>query len=342
MSDYTFELAYSRDLTKIGELTKAKDRQLTDALNKAGSFQMRLPLVDDLSEMIDEVTTCVLIKKAQQIKWGGPVWTVNEGTPDTLTVACVGWLQSIEKRSSKPSWGNPLIYSNVDAAGIALDLLARTNTDHTGPNYLFPGLSETTQARTRSYQPYISILDEINSLSTIEAGYDMSVDQDTRELNIYANIGQARDQVLFQYGGNTNNMQRASDTSRMCNRMTAYSAVGVAVAEDADSIATYGLFEEAVSLTDVNDIAILQAYANGEVAVRSTPLRFHTFDPRQHSSATNDPRIYEDYEIGDICMIDVSRGRLVARNQAIRVFGATIVFDDNGQETVTAIQTVAS
>lgn len=355
--DYIFELAHSKSRERIGELTKAKDKQLQLVHNKAGAFTFRLPLKDDASEDIEEVETCVRIKRrlpsgAYKREWEGPVWTVEEATPDLLQVGCVGWLQTLEKRVTKPvgttefpSW-TTLQYADVDAGYIALDLLRQSNgdTSYADGNYVEPGSYEPTQPRTKAYQPWSSVLEEIHGLAELEAGFYYDVSPDTRELNVYRTIGKILNDVVFEYGGNSLAARRSADASKICNRCIAYSSIGYAVAEDPSSIADLGLFEEAVSLTEVVDATILQAYANGEVALRSRPLRMTGFDPRRASSAyPEDPRPLRNFRVGDVVFHTVDRGRLRVVKQAHKIFGMTIDWDDgSGKEKASNIQTTAS
>lgn len=342
MSDYVFELAQSSTLSKIAQLTKARNKSLTLSLNRAGSFQMSLPLVDDISELISEVSTCVLIRFRGEIVWSGPVWTIEETTPDSLSVGCVGWLQTLEKRVSKYSWGHPLTYTATDAGAIALDLLTRSNADNfDGPNYVTPGTAETTQSRTKQYQPFSKILDEIIALSDLEAGYDLAVDPTTLKLNIYSVFPTTTPITFFQYGGNARQVSRSSDSSRIANRIIVYSSVGWDQADDPVSQAAVGVFEEAISLSDVKDTSILTAFAYAELAVRTNPLRFTTFEPRSGPGA---PRIFQDFEVGGYGYVAVNRGRLVVDKQLTRIFSATVSWPDDGSgsEQVSSIQTIAS
>lgn len=340
MSDYIFELALSSTMARIGELTQARGRSLTLALNRAGSFQMTLPLVDDLSEQIEEVSTCVIIRRLGSIVWSGPVWTIEETTPNSLSVGCVGWLQTLEKRVSKYAWGNPLTYTATDAGIIALDLLTRSNADNvTGPNYVTPGTAQGTQSRAKQYQPFSKILDEIIALSDLEAGYDMAVDPASRKLSFYVTLPVTAPTTYFEYGGNARQVSRSSDSARIANRIIAYSSVGWAQADDVVSQAAIGVFEEAISLSDVRDTTILTAFANAELAIRSNPLRFSSFEPRSGPAA---PRIFKDFEVGGYGYVTVNRGRLVVSNQLTRIFSATVSWPDDGQgtEQVSSIQTI--
>jgi hypothetical protein len=341
---WKFELVRSSDMSRLFELSQARSRVLQLALNKAGSFSFVLPLEDKNSIRVQEVSTAVVIYRNGLPVWSGPVWTVQETTPNSIQVGCVGWLQTLEKRISKIEWGNPLYYTKVDAGLIAQDLLARSNTSAGGnPSYVFPGNSEISQVRTRTYAPYVNILTEINALTTIESGFDILVHPATRAMNIYSKLSKVQPQLLFDYGRNVASITRNSDAARMCNRMIAYSSGGSAQVDDAESQRVYGVFEEAASLADVVDMSILQAYAAAEVAIRSRPLRIATFVPRPFSTQRpNDPRIFEDFNIGDVGYLNVDKGRLKLQKQAVRVFGAAVAFNDNGTESITSVQTTAS
>lgn len=347
---WKFELLRSSDKKRLFELKQARERTLALGLNKAGAFNFTVPLEDSRTEQIQETKTAVAIYRDGKEVWSGPVWTVQENTPNTVQVGCVGWLQTLEKRISKPEWGSAnasgssLIYAGVDAGFIPTDLIARSNQDAgASPCYVFPGNYEITQPRSRTYAPFINLLDEINALSQIESGFDMLVDPITRKLNIYAKLQTIRPQLFFDYGKNVDSVARNSDSSRICNRMIAYSAAGRAQVDDLISQNEYGVFEEAVSLADVTDISILQAYAAAEIAVRSRPLRISTFTPRPFSSQNpNDPRIYEDFNIGDIGYLNINKGRLKLSKQAVRIFSAAIGFNDDGTESITSIQTTST
>lgn len=338
-SGFSFELARSSDLRRIGYLPDVGTKSLSLALNRGGSFSIQIPLMSWIATKIEEVSTCAMIKIASRVVWSGPTWTVEEGTPDTLNVGFVGWLQTLEKRTTKPLWGSPRMYSSTDAGLIAKDLVTRSNADnsYSDTNFIGEGTVELTQNRTISYPPWTNVLSAITSLSDLEGGFDMMVHPGSRQLNIYEHIGRTRPQVIFEYGGNTNSVRRTSDAGRMANRVIAYSSVGAAQADDEFSQQNTTLLEEAISLSDVRDISILQAYADAELAVRSAPLRFHSFEPR----ASDSPMIFRDFDVGDTVYLKARRGRLDITKQAIRIFGCTVVFEESGQERVTSIQTSA-
>jgi hypothetical protein len=342
-SPYRFELARSSDFFRYGDLTKAKGRSLTLALNKAGSFSFTMPLESNpVADDLEEISTCVLIYFQDELIWSGPVWTIEEQTPNTISVGCVGWYQVLEKRIINPEWCTPyLSYVNQDAGVIALDLLARTNTE--SPSLVVPGTAEETQLRTRNYSAYGTIANEIQSLSTIEAGFDLYVDPETRLLNIYSSLGVERIHVNFEYGTNVLSASRRSDSSKLVNKIYVYGGSGTTtqVSYDPDSIARYGLHEEAISLSDVTDNAILAAFGQAELAVRANPLRLIGFEPRRYLLSPRDPLLFQDFNIGDTVYATIQKERFDVSRQAVRVFGATMTWDDAGNVQLTAVQTTA-
>ena len=349
LADWVFELARSSDLSKIGRLTQAKGKSLTLTQDRAGAFSFTFPLTHNLSGDISVVDTCVLCKKLGQTIWSGPVWTMEKNMPGELSVGCVGWLQTLEKRVTKPSWvpGGVLAYANTDAGLIAHDVLERSNEDADGmPIYVTPGGLETTQLRSEKYQPFSNVLSIVTGLSAqeIEAGYYLQVHPVWRTLDIYAQIGVVRPHAIFTYGSSAQSIAQSFDASRLCNRFIAYSSIGWAQADNLISQAAYGVFEEAESLSDVRDIGILQAYANGEIAVRSDPLGFLSFGAAPSTlDGPNVPRIFEDFLIGDTVKIAGRRGTFDVPRQATRIYSATLSWPDKGgREILTSVQTIAS
>lgn len=346
MHTFLFELASSEDLTPIEELKDASNRQLTMTLNRAGSFTFSLPLESQICDCLEEITTCILVKKREptgetSIVWSGPVWTIEESTPNQVNVTAVGWLQMLEKRFIS----SDVTFSSTDAGEIAFSILDDSNSEaeaQGGRVWITSGTAISTQLRDRTYKAYESVLSIIQGLSDIEAGFDMEVDPSTRELNIYESLSNETD-AYFEYGVNVQSVSRSSDASKIVNHFTAFGSNNLsAVAEDPDSVLVYGHMQETASLSDVIDQTILAAYANAEIAIRSQPLRIYTFTPLKSSvNVTYVPRLFDDFIIGDIVYLTVNKGRLSVDRQRIRAFSTTLVFDQNGNEQLSTIQSTA-
>ncbi len=330
-------------------MTETKSKSLTLTQNRAGAFSMNLPLTHKLSREVEIVKTCVLVKKGGQTVWSGPVWTKEQSAPGDLSIGCVGWLQTLEKRVTKPPWiaDGKLSYASMDAGLIAHSVLDRSAEDVAdGPIYVTSGGLETTQLRTETYQPFNTVLSIIMGLSAeeIEAGYYLNVHPVWRTLDIYATIGRVRPEAVFTYGSSAATISQSFDADRLCNRFIAYSAIGWAQSDNLISQAIYGVFEEAQSLSDVRSISILQAYANGEVAVRSDPLGFLAFTGAPSTlDGPRVPRIFEDFVIGDTVQAAGRKGAFDVPRQPTRVYSATLNWPDkSGREVLSSVQTIAS
>lgn len=350
---YKFELANSLDLDdRIGELTQARGRSLTITHNKAGAFNCVLPLEHEQALAVREVTTCIIVSLDEVVIWSGPVWTTNENvsaSSATLEVGCVGWLQTLDKRVTRPAWnaGQPITYTEVDAGEIAMDLIERSNEDAliaSAPSYVTPGPYEITQKRTRTYQPYSGVLASIEELTNIEAGFDMLVDPLTRQLNVYQQL-RNESGARYELGKNITSVSRAVDSGRITNFITAYSSSAAPSVTDPFSCAEYGLFEEAQSISDVVNPGILAAYAGAELSVKSRPLamlQFQPMAPDDPDSSLKIPRPFEDFFVGDTVKLTAKKGRMVIEDQLLRLFSFTVGETQNGMfGHMTNVQTVA-
>ncbi len=344
--EWLFELAYSSNMSRIAELTLARSRVLTTTLNRAGEFSFQVPIEHSTTDLISEVETCVLIKRRNfesglfEIVWSGPVWSLDLTTPNTCSVKCVGWLQTLDKRLLPAD----VEYNSIDAGSIVRDIIQDlTAADPTAPYYVIPGVINPTSIRTREFKAHESVLSIIQGFSEIENGFDHYVDPTTRELNISNFMGVNNSNLAFEYGNNIGGVTRSSDTSRLCNRLYVSGGSGTTpqIANNTDSQERYGLFEEYVALSDVRTNDILQAYAAAELAFRAYPLRIYSFTTRPAGYGSVTPRIFKDFSVGDIGYLTINKGPLVLNKQAVRVFGASVSFDDNGNEQAIQIQTTA-
>lgn len=258
------------------------------------------------------------------------------------------------------------IYSNMDAGSIATALLLKANND--AASKIIPGTVQTTQPRTRTYQQFSNVGQEIKALSDVESGYDFWVDPATRALNIYnrtnatnfpsvSGTGQAgvgaytysadRSAWLnFEYGMGADNLssfRRTQDSSVVVNRLNVKGKYATGFAQDTGSQTTYGVFEDLVSLPDVIDAStsVLPYYANAEIAFRKNPKI--TYDIQAKANVA--PKLFVDFNIGDRATLRASG--VAATNgsqtvQQIRVFGVQLTIDQEGNERLSGIQMSAN
>jgi hypothetical protein len=278
--------------------------------------------------------------------WSGPVWTVEEqGVSGNVTVTAQGWLKLLDKRVLR----SKTAFNDKTPSEIAFGLLGIANgqgaTSITQGSFFViieNGVTVGEIRRNRTYEQFSSIGGEIAAMSQVENGYDIRVDPVTRVLDLYVKYQRDMTTAVFGFGGdtlqNTSDAGRRIDASELCNRFTAVGKFGSFVAEDGTSQAKYGIFEETGTLSDVANPTVLGAYAGVEVALRSEPRQTYTIEPKQWKSGSNVPRLFLDYDVGDIVYFSIDRGRFSVAKQGVRVFAVTVNIDEQGGEKVTNMQ----
>lgn len=344
-SGWKFYLANSSDMSHIGELN-ARDRTLSWALNRPGDCSFTISLDDPIAQQVDLVSTCIVAYRDGDIKWSGPVWSIDESAANnSMTVSAVGWLQLLEKRLNSPINEKFLRFDVMDASTIAAHLVALTNIANPLPFSI--GGTENTFTTKRSYQKYTAISGAIQELSDIENGYDFWLDPATRQLIFYKKLEEdLSGSIAFGYNaGFLNNLaevsrQRSAD--KLVNGIYAVTSTsGTTPPEQLDqtSIDQYGLMEEQASLSEANDAKIALAYAAGEFVYRSSPLPIYSITPRP---SANGPRVLKDYHIGSIMKFSANKGAIQVANQKFKVFSISLSIDNAGNETVTQMNITAS
>lgn len=216
-------------------------------------------------------------------------------------------------------------------------------------------IGDITESQTREikFQAGTKHGSAIDTLVNMEAGFDWYIDPLTREMDIlYDNVkgtiygrGVDNTDVEFGYGWGPRNVSAfdlSTDSSILANRMSIKGKYHTGVAYDEDSINAYGLYEDSVSLSDVVDEDILVAYAGAETAYRLQPFKTYNFTPFPYDGSDRIPLLFEDYDIGDIVYLTVKYGPLNIERQAVRVFGVSIDIDNEGNEKLGQIQSLAS
>lgn len=215
------------------------------------------------------------------------------------------------------------------------------------------GSVDTSQTRTITFPKGTKHSAAIETLVNMESGFDFNIDPLSRQLSVYYDLikgtvrGRGTDQtdVIFGYGKSPKNISQVSvnvDSSILTNKINANGKFATGIAVDAGSVATYGLFEDSVSLSDVTDTSILTAFAGAEVAYKLQPFKTYSFTPFPYDGTSRIPLFFEDYDIGDIVYLNAEYGAVSVQGQAVRVFGVSIDIDEEGNEKIGQLQTVSS
>lgn len=336
---WTFYLADSDDLSNLGEITfEARNKSLSVGLNKAGSCSFELHLSSDLAQYIVPIKYCVIARKNGAIVWSGPIWNLQEDLDnEKIQVSANGWFQLLHKRYLD----SQSIYSSQKRGAIALDLLAKANAQQF--TYIHAGTNGDTNSVNinKTYERYANIGQEIEALSATEAGFDFEVDPQTRLLQIRAyNSYTDQTDVVFGYNwgpNNVANVQRTTDADEMANRIIVTHPNGATQADESAIQTEYRLFTKIINISESISTTLAAAIANAEVAINKYPRTLITFQPKLYGP-DNVPSLFEDYDIGDKVYLTAHRHGVSIERQAVRVFGTTVSIDDNGNETLSSIQ----
>lgn len=341
-------------LKRIAPIENAQNQQWSPQWNRAGSasFQIRTnnPLAStildrvQLNDIRGTVRKCIVIKRNGKWMWSGPIWGIN-GDLDagTLNISCVGWLEQFQYQII---W-QVLDYSN-SGLGLPTDQIV-TNTinavnsqDPKHPLLVrFGSARGTMPIRNRYYQRGSMLGPVLQELSDIEAGPDMNVDPVTRDLNLQSwDAYPKRTNVVLGYNcgpGNLKDVVWQEDPTQMINNMYVQSQ-GQPVGPIFDPVSqdNYGNFSQLVTLTGANQ-TILEPFAVAELVVKSNPLLTYTLTPHPRMS-TEGPTLFDDFDLGDSVMFSAIKDSIEIKRQGVRIFGAQVALDQEGNETIQSLQ----
>ncbi len=378
---WTFFLAYSNQIgpgtfekpSVIAELVSARGVRLDLVLNRPGSLNFATILDDERSAAIVPVTTCIVAVRDGIVRWSGPVWTVDRDVGQgQMQVGAVGWLDLMDHRQIRAAHSRPEETDDIRMAALFALINAQVDTNgdpQPAPIYYGGHIGYTYDRAADTWGRGNPAGNIINTLVEIESGFDLRVDPVTRLLTTHREpildnteqhpyylegLGTDRPNTLFAYGLGPDNLStfvERIDASTLANVINAVPDVGPAQqTDDPDSLLQYGTFESDFPMTGTGiGVEILQAGATAEVYFRSQPRRTYEIKPFPWTKGSSVPRIFDDYDIGDVVRFAAKRGWLeIPTNlsegnaQLARVFGASISIDDNGDEHIDSLQLAAS
>jgi hypothetical protein len=345
-------------LHRIGELDQLRNRENDFGFNRSGSAKGTLPLRDEMAYEIfigeprrGTIRRSIITMRGSETIWSGPIMTLDGGAPEmTMNIGAVGWFELLnfrELRQDLEFIGNnedDLPWTDLQIAYALLNEANQQDPDH--PTPISQGVANGVgQPRERKYTKGAKIGHLIHELSTIENGFDYTIDPITRKLNLHglgSPLGQDRPEAHFGYYLGPSNVDRfgfAEDGFSIRNYMNAYGNQGVTPghAEDVNSMGAFGVFEESANLTNVGNSGILVAYAGAEVAVNAYPRITYTISPFPWRADLPIPRFKEDYDIGDRGRFSANAGAMTVYNQHVKFYGATASITDEGVERISKL-----
>lgn len=288
--------------------------------------------------------------KNDEIVWSGPLWTRNiDLNTSKITLSAVGWFEILMNRFL---WDNvPSTYTSTNEGDIAISLLNIANSDF--PTWITVGENTTLSNRTKTYEIWQSIGEEIINLSDIEDGFDIYLDPETRMLNLH-DASQFSDRTDVQFGmnfgkNNIANLIINENGGEMRNRIQVVGANGTVQTYNSNHTAPdnsqdfNNVFTEVIQETEESNSQLLAAIANAEGAMKQWPITDYEIELKTQKEG--DYELFEDYFIGDKIYVTAHKridGDLIAFEIEPRIFGATINLDDNNVEKVSNLQTTFS
>ncbi len=329
-------VANSSDLEIIADITyEAKNKQIQLGLNQAGVFNCSSNTNSFYTDYFYPLKYCIIAKRNGRIVWSGPIWNVQQSfDSEQISIGAVGWLEILFHRYHVD---NTQLWTLENAGNIVFDMLENMNAQR--DTWISEGINTNSQLRTVTAEPYSNYGDHIKGLTEVENGIDIEVDPETRELNVFAADDFSVTDVYFDFNTgrqNAANFSRTIDAAQMANQYYVRGHIATAEAHDTGSYTEFDqLMQQIINLTEVNDVTLLGAIANAELAVNSYPRVLFSFTPLVEQLGS---KFFTDYNIRDQIFVSAERGNLTPiESQPARVFGASINIDEAGNEIVTNI-----
>lgn len=364
MARWTYRLADSttmRNIAGVSPVSPMWGPSLNLVYNRPGQFSAKVPIDSDLAIAVEKHKHCIVAERNGVAKWSGSVTGIQSsassdpGAQDTTTITATGWFDELNRRYVQALDEGGLIFSTgAQTAGeIIFGLLAQCalredSAGNLAPMRIVPGARTDTQTRIRSYKRGTSYGSAITELVDIENGVDIYVNPISRRLDVHAwDEYVDRPDVHFTLGmtGFGDNVLSVDDTDDGTSTTNALAVSGAGstriLVDDPDEIARLGvMLEDEISLSDVLDINIITSYAVAEIMFRRNGAKTLSVTPA--SLAVDDDvnvyRLFDDFDLGNQVYLSTDKGRMQYRRQAMRVFGATVGTDDEGNEIISEIE----
>ena len=241
---YKFILVNSRDLSHIGELSRAADKKFDVVLSKPGSATFTYPMDAEYANQIIPYQTGIKVmrhnrrasivagKTIWECVWSGYVLPIDESvSANRMAVSCVGWMQRLGKRMLR----RQKLYNNQGDGAIVADLIAEANLTTAPDGYAVPVVAgsspntptwlqwggtmpnegeggataydDTNAKRNKNMAMYSPILTQIDELVTIENGGDIVCDPVTRSITWHRRYRRVKDDVVFGFQWGPRNLE---------------------------------------------------------------------------------------------------------------------------------------
>lgn len=270
----------------------------TKTLNGTGSMSFNTPIKyikeNEINIVPGDCIELYLTKgNSEECIWWGTVVNPSNSSSNEMSVICEGYFSRLKNRIQKHLFDHAIFsnnmdyleetYTNVGHGELILSLLGTQNYyDNTG---VTQGVNKDySKIKTDRVIKWDDKLDEKINEFIEDAGLYFEIDQD-RKLNIYSEYGEDKSEYFIIHDGNLIDCSQAIiDYSQIINQIYVLnqfteeledgSSVDRCVsyiAEDKESIKTFGLHQEVLSVNDIRLIETAKKYAEQELKKVASP-----------------------------------------------------------------------
>lgn len=317
---------------------------ITPRLNGYAEVALTMATLDKASQGVAVGRTSIKAYQDGALRFNGKVWEpLERGPRDTSIVARDPLAEFLWRRvqADKDYTATNNAGGPWDAGLIAYDRLAIQNARRN--TYLRAGTRQASINRLRGYTAGQRENEIFGELASAASGFFYravpldGVANFMADLNIYyPNAGNSREEVRFEYGENTiDNLVDFKQTEMLpLNGMTVSGASDTGGrlaqrAEDAASIASYGLFEDETGYTDVSDTTLLAQQA--QARINPNPPLTLALTP-----GIDSPKLFTDFMVGDFVRVRILWGGIDLFTWA-RALEATLEVNKEGVESLSSI-----
>lgn len=320
-------------------LTDYATIQITPRLNSYREAKVNgLVLTDEALPELQVAARALKLREDGNIRFNGQLWeplVIRPGGADLTALdplATMMWRRTRQKTT----------YATQDAGLIAQDRVTVQNGY--SPTFLRNGARNAAPTKARTYLVSVKETDILDELATAVGGFfyqaqplDGVAGYFAELVIAYPDAGVTREGVRFEYGeGTIGNVDSYEVTDTLpLNRFVASSADNTGariwgLAQDANSVAAYGMFEDEDQFADVIDTGLLTDQAQG--SLKPSPPRAITL-----TLGAEAPVLFDDFNVGDFVRVKVNDGAYELWTW-VRVTEATLEVDGNGDKRTSGVK----
>ena len=348
--EYYLKLYDNRHNIK-NELYLFSNLSYTKTLNGVDSMSFNIPigyLKDNeiTIELCDHIELYRIENNSEDLIWFGVVVNPTNSSINEMSIVCEGYFCLLFNTIFSTLYNDAMMQNNLSLLEKTYydktysDLILQLVKDYSDKTKVIAGDNfDNVKLTTTRIIKWDDLLDEKITEFLENSGLYFTIDKD-RKFNIYSKIGEDKSEYYIIHDGNLINCSQAViDYSAIKNRIYVFNQYTeedsegnsidkyiTYVAEDKDSIASFGVKDCVLSVNDLRNIETAEKYANKELLKLSQPNINITI-----KVVINDELDIFDIEVGDYIYIESD---LLNINQKIRVLEYTANIKENTVDIV--------